>query len=136
MGNEIKKIKTLIVSSEEKSVEFIRSCFNGISNSEIKISAAERDAEKELSEREFDIVIINSPLEDGSGKKLAALTAKICDAQILLIVKKDLYNNAVKTADENGYFCVSKPMSKDFLSQTIRLLSTMAKKVKKMEKVY
>ena len=53
---------------------------------------------------------------------------------ILIMVKKELYNDAIKIADDNGYFCISKPVSKEFLTQTAKILLTARKRFKKMEK--
>ena len=131
-NNDI-KIKILIVSSE-KSAEIIRSGFDSLANNKIEISHTAKDAKKKLSENNFDIIIINSPLSDEFGENLAASVCRKYDALILIMVKKELYNGAVKIADDNGYFCISKPVSKEFLTQTVKILLTAGKKLKKMEK--
>ena len=131
-NNDI-KIKILIVSSE-KSAEIIRSGFDSLANNKIEISHTAKDAKKKLSENNFDIIIINAPLSDEFGENLAASVCRKYDALILIMVKKELYNGAVKIADDNGYFCISKPVSKEFLTQTVKILLTAGKKLKKMEK--
>lgn len=131
-NNDI-KIKILIVSSE-KSAEIIRSGFDSLANNKIEISHTAKDAKKKLSENNFDIIIINAPLSDEFGENLAASACRKHDASILIMVKKELYNDAIKIADDNGYFCISKPVSKEFLTQTVKILLTAGKKLKKMEK--
>lgn len=131
-NNDI-KIKILIVSSE-KSAEIIRSGFDSLANNKIEISHTAKDAKKKLSENNFDIIIINAPLSDEFGENLAASACRKHDASILIMVKKELYNDAIKIADDNGYFCISKPVSKEFLTQTAKILLTARKRFKKIEK--
>ena len=133
-NNNDTKIKILIVSSEKRSAEIIRSGFDSLTNNTTEISHTAKDEKKKLSENNFDIIIINAPLSDEFGENLAASACRKHDASILIMVKKELYNDAIKIADDNGYFCISKPVSKEFLTQTVKILLTAGKKLKKMEK--
>lgn len=134
-----KKYNVLIVSSSEKSADFIKA---GLSSDafgapEFAISASE--VRKILSEKKIDAAIVNLPLEDGEGEDVAKLASEEYGAAVLAVVKKDDYQNAVSSLEKSGVACVSKPITKEFIAQATRFLAAMIVKTesdgKKTEKL-
>ena len=57
----------LIVCSNDKSTDFIRSTLNSSDYIPIETTANAGEAKRRLSEKDFDVVIINTPLKDEFG---------------------------------------------------------------------
>lgn len=121
-----RKFSVLIVSSSEKSGDFIRK--SGLDSEVFGIpecastAAAARDR---LSEGNIDTVIINAPLDDESGTELAKSVFSIYGAACLIIVKKEEYKETVAEVEPFGVACISKPMSREAISQASRFLVAM-----------
>lgn len=112
--------KILIVSSSKKSVASLSS-FIGYSS---KVTSADNggEARRLLSSREFDIVIINTPLSDEFGHELAIWSSEASFSGILMLVKSDNAEAISEKVSEHGIFVLGKPLSRQLLLSTIRLI--------------
>ena len=90
-------------------------------------------ARRELLERSFDIVIINAPLPDDLGSKLAVDICAGSPAAVLLLVKSDIYNEVYGEVMEQGVFTLSKPTSAPLLTQFLKILCTARERMRKLE---
>lgn len=90
-------------------------------------------ARRELLERSFDIVIINAPLPDDLGSKLAVDICAGSPAEVLLLVKSDIYNEVYSEVMEQGVFTLSKPTSAQLLTQFLKILCTARERMRKLE---
>lgn len=72
------------------------------------ISAASR----ELSERSFDFVLINSPLPDDPGIRFAIDTAGSANMVVLLLIRGEFYEEIREKVAGHGVFTLSKPLAK------------------------
>lgn len=121
-----KKYTVLIVSSSEKSTDFIKKSGTDAEVFEKpEIAATAAEAKAILSSKKFDTVMINEPLEDESGTELAKAVTANFGAACLLIVKKEDYKTAVADVEPYGAACISKPMSREAISQASRILIAM-----------
>lgn len=80
------------------------------------------EAKRRLLEQSFDIVLINAPLPDDFGMRLAIDVCGSSDAGVLLLVKNELYNDIYAKVVEFGVMTISKPTSVLIVSQTLRIL--------------
>lgn len=121
-----RKFTVLVVSSYEKSGDFIKKSGLDAEVFEIPEFAANAAAARDrLSEGTFDTVIINAPLDDESGTELAKSIFSLYGAACLIIVKKEEYKKTVAEVEPFGVACISKPMSKEAISQASRFLVAM-----------
>jgi response regulator NasT len=65
-----------------------------------------------LSERTYDFVIINSPLTDSNGLRLATDIAEEKNVIPLLLVKNDEYPEILDRTIRNGVYMLSKPLTR------------------------
>lgn len=90
-------------------------------------------ARRRLLESKYDIVIINAPLPDDFGTRLALYICENSGAGVLLLVKAEHY------PDINGRvspFCVlvlPKPASSQTVSQSLQLLCGTRERLRRME---
>ena len=121
-----KKYTVLIVSSSGKSTDFIkRSGADAEVFEKPETATTAAEAKTMLSAQKFDTVIINAPLDDESGTELAKAVTANYGAACLLIVKKEDYKEAVADVEPYGTACISKPMSREAISEASRILIAM-----------
>lgn len=90
------------------------------------------EAKRRLVEQCFDIVLINAPLPDDFGLRLAIDTCSGSDAGVLILVKNELYNEVYAKAVGYGVMTLSKPASVQTVSQTLRLLCATRERLRRM----
>ena len=90
-------------------------------------------ARRELLERSFDIVIINAPLPDDLGSRLAVDLCTASPAAVLLLVKSEIYNEVYSEVMEYGVFTLSKPTSSQQLGRFLKILCTSRERMRKLE---
>lgn len=91
-------------------------------------------AKRTLLERSFDIVIINSPLPDDFGTRLAIDICSSSATAVLLLVKAEHYHEIYSRVLPFGVLTVSKPITAQMLSQSMLLLCGTRERLRTMEK--
>lgn len=94
------------------------------------ISAAKRV----LVERDFDYVIINSPMPDDIGTRFAVDTANSRGAVVLLLVRAEIYADVCDKVAEHGVFTLPKPTSKPMIAIALDWMSSAREKLRRLEK--
>ena len=90
-------------------------------------------ARRALLERSYDIVIVNTPLPDDFGSRLAIDICSGSGAAVLLMVKSELYNDVYSKVMEYGVFTLSKPTSSQWVEQFLKILCTTRERMRKLE---
>lgn len=91
-------------------------------------------AKTKLLEKSYDMVIINTPLADEFGTKLAIDISSEKGVATLLIVKREVYESTHAKAYKSGVFTLAKPTSPQSITQALDWLSAMREKMRKYEK--
>ena len=87
-----------------------------------------------LLERTFDIVMINTPLPDEYGTRLAQDVAEISGSSVLLFVRSEEYPDVYDKLSPYGILVLSKPTSQQMVLQSLRLLCGTRQRLMMMEK--
>lgn len=90
-------------------------------------------ARRRLLESKYDIVIINAPLPDDFGTRLAL---NICDnsgTAVLLFVKAEHYPDINGRVSPLGVLVLPKPASSQTVSQSLQLLCGTRERLRRME---
>lgn len=126
--------KVLIVSSSDK---FFRPMLDMLPEKmfePIETASDVAQARRKLLEREFDIVIINSPLRDEFGTKLALDICQKSSAGVLLFVKAEHYSDITSKVMQYGVLTISKPTSPSMIMQSVQMLCSTRERLRIMEK--
>ena len=91
------------------------------------------EAKRKLLEQSYDIVLINAPLPDDFGMRLAIDTCNNSNAGVLLLVKSELYDDIYAKVVEYGVMTLSKPTSTKMVSQSLRVLCATRERLRKLE---
>lgn len=90
-------------------------------------------ARRRLLEEEFDIVIINAPLPDDFGTRLALDVCRNGGAGVLLIVKAEHYPDISARVSPSGVLVLSKPTTAQMIIQSVDLLCGTRERLRRME---
>ena len=90
------------------------------------------EAKRKLLEQNYDIVLINAPLPDDFGTRLAIDVCSGSDAGVLILVKSELYNDIYSKVLEFGVMTLSKPTSLPMISQTLRILCATRERMRQV----
>ena len=90
-------------------------------------------ARQRLLESAFDIVIINTPLADGFGTRLALDICENSGTGVLLLVKSEHYPDINARVSPYGVLTVSKPTSTQVITQSMQLLCGTRERLRRME---
>ena len=91
------------------------------------------EARRKLLEGAWDLVIINAPLPDDFGMRLAVSTCGNSGAGVLLLVKSELYNDIYAKVVSSGVLTLSKPTTLQIVAQNLRVLCATRERLRQME---
>jgi response regulator NasT len=121
--------KILLVSRKGKSKDMLVQLLETEQASQIDAAYSEEDAINLMEKIEFDLVIINSPLEGKSGVDLAVSAAEKYTAGVLLAVQNKYANIVSQKVEPYGVLVVGKPVVKAFFNQAIKFAEVTAHRV-------
>ena len=90
-------------------------------------------ARRRLLESKYDIVIINAPLPDDFGTRLALYICENSGAGVLLLVKAEHYPDINGRVSPFGVLVLPKPASSQTVSQSLQLLCGTRERLRRME---
>lgn len=91
------------------------------------------EARRRIAETDFDIVLINAPLPDDFGMRLAIDICTNSGAGVLLMVKNDLFNAIYAKVISYGVITLSKPTNLQMVAQNLRILCATRERLRHME---
>jgi len=91
-------------------------------------------ARRNILERYYDIVIINTPLPDDSGIDLALDIAEDTNISVLIVTTPDIYGDVLDRVTDSGIMAIQKPFPRGLLNKSIRFLISVQNKLQKLSK--
>lgn len=125
--------RVLLVSASEKFNQSLCALLPETMFSPVVTVGSEGAARRMLLERRFDLLLINAPLPDAFGTRLAQTVAE-SDVGILLFVKAEQYDGISLEMMREGVLTLSKPASQHAVTQALRLLCASHERLRRMEK--
>lgn len=128
------RYSVLLVSSSE---QFNKNTINLLSSNiyvDLTVSVDLEQARRLIVERKFDIVIVDSPVNNDKG---FYFVLSICDKeefQILVLSKQSDYDEAYFRLHDYGVFVLSKPIDEDLFVQTLRIICLTRDKISSVRK--
>lgn len=112
--------KALIVSSDKNAGTVLNEALIKMNLSSVTIAYSGNEARILVAERDFDLCIINMPLKDESGIRLAQ-DISLTTCQVILIVKTEYWDEISAKVEETGVFCLAKPINYQMLWNALKL---------------
>ena len=90
-------------------------------------------AKRAVSQRSYDFVIINAPLQDEYGTRFAVDVSQ-SESIVLLLVKSEIHAEIYEKVVEHGIFTLPKPTSKPVLVQALDWMASAREHSRRFEK--
>lgn len=123
----------LLVSASEKFNTMVMPLLPSTDFWPITAAKSVGEARRRLLEDNYDIVLINAPLPDDFGMKLAIDICSDTGAGVLLLVKNELFNEVYSKVVTYGVMTLSKPTSLQMVAQNLRVLCATRERLRQME---
>ena len=123
----------LIVARTGNSISYFSEILNADSYKQIVALPSCGEARRLLLERYFDLVIINTPLQDESGENLSRYIASQGDSQVILVVKSEYFDEISAITENDGVLVVAKPINRNIFWTTLKLAKAAQIRFKKMQ---
>ena len=94
--------------------------------------AVHSTARQRIVERDFDLVIIDDEFLDESGENLSRYIASKDKAQVILMVKSDVFSESLAAVGDDGVLTVVKPPDKILFLSALKLVQSTQGKPKKI----
>lgn len=123
----------LLVSASEKINTAILALLPMTDYWPVTVVTSVSEARRKLLEMAYDIVIVNAPLPDDLGMRLAIDVCSTSPAGVLLLVKNEMYDDIYSKVVTHGVVTLSKPTNVQMISQNLRVLCATRERLRKME---
>ena len=123
----------LIVSGSEKFACSTRSLLPQSDFWPIDTVKNAGEARRSALEVSYDIILINTPLNDEFGSAFAMDICRNTVSSVLLFVKSDMYDEIYSAVMEAGVMVISKPTSTQTVIQSLRMLCAARERLRAIE---
>jgi len=123
----------LIISSTSKSVSFFTEILNAASINQIAALQSCGEARRLLLEREFDLVIVNAPLQDETGETFSRYIASKGTSQVMLVVKNEYFDAISAVCEDDGVLIIAKPINKPIFWSALKLAKFAQSSIKRIQ---
>ena len=129
-----RRYSVLAVSASLKFVETLRTLLPEGRYGPVTVLHDTAAARRALAENSYDLVLINTPLPDEFGTRLALDACESSSAGVLLLVKAEHCPDIEAQVSAHGVLTLAKPTSAQLFAQTLRLLCITRERLRGMEK--
>ena len=90
-------------------------------------------AGRTLSGREYDLILINSPLPDGNGQSFAIDICSGRSSAVLMMIRSELHEEIKDKVSEHGVFTLPKPIVKSTFLTALDWMTATRERLRKHE---
>jgi response regulator NasT len=123
----------LLVSHSEKDTVLFTGYLNAASIHQVTSLQSCNSARRLIQKQDFDLIIIDSPLQDESGETFSRYAAARGVSQVILLVKSDSFDSVSAACEDDGVLTIAKPVDKSFLWSALSLAKSVQNRVKRIQ---
>ena len=123
----------LLVSAAEKFNESLMPLLPGSMYYPVTAVKSVSAAKRRLLEQHYDLVLVNDPLPDDPGVRLAMDACADSPAGVLLFVRRELYDEICDQVSEWGVAVLPKPTNTQAVTWTLQILRATRERMRRME---
>ncbi len=120
----------LLVSASERINTAVSSLLPPTDYWPVTVARSVSEARRRTLENEYDLIVINSPLPDGSGQQFAMDACADSESGVLLLVRSEVYEEVYYRVLPAGVVTISKPVDAETLSQSVRILCSIRERLR------
>ena len=122
----------LIVSSSENDTALFTGFLNAASINQITSVQSCEKARKIILKQDFDLIIVDSPLPDGSGESFSRYAAANGISQVILMVNGDSFDAVFAACEGSGVMIIAKPVDKYILWSALSMAKSVQYRLKRV----
>lgn len=134
MSLEKRIYSVLVVSASERFSGTLTGLLPEADYSPAAIVSSAAAARRELNQRAYDFIFINSPLPDDSGERLAADSCRTGGAVALLFVEAGLYDVVRARVVDHGVYLLPKPTPRGAMVRALAWMAATRERLRSYEK--
>ena len=123
----------LIVSRTKKSIAFFTEMLNAASMKPLAVLESADEARRLLGERDIDLVIIDSPLQDEMGEDLARYVASTDVSQVIFAVSGEYVDAVSAVCEDDGVLVLARPVNKSVFWSALKLAKAAQSRLKRIQ---
>ena len=123
----------LVVSSSEKFNSTMKTLLPMTDYWPLDVAGSVSEARRRMLETEYDLVLINAPLPDDFGTRLATSICNETGLGVQLFVTAAMYDDVCSKVTEYGVLTVSKPAPLQVVRQSLSVLCATRERLRRME---
>lgn len=123
----------LLVSANEKMTTSLRVYLSREDYGPIVTSESVSAARRLIDQRDFDIIIINTPLKDEVGINLAIEVADRTSSSVMLLISAELFDEVSEKVAGCGVFTLAKPVNATVLGYSLKMMCSTRERLLRME---
>ena len=124
----------LIVSKSQQSIAPLSGLLQERGYMDIEAVFSVQKAECLAESHPFDLVIINTPVMDGTGIELSFYMADNTRAGVLLLIREDAIETRREKIENHGIFIIPKPISRSYFCQAIKMWEVSKRRLTRLER--
>ena len=124
----------LLVSASEKLNTAVASALPSTDFWPVRTVRSISQARRLTLENPFDLILVNSPLPDGSGLSFCIDVCSKSESGVLLLVPGEDYEETYYQALPHGVMTLSRPVTRDVLTHSLRLLCAVRERLRSVGK--
>lgn len=124
----------LVVSSSEKFDQAMSKLLPEARYNPVVFVQSAAEARREMMENPSDLVIINSPLSDETGVRLAADACSDTNSGVMMFVKTEYFSELLSKAAPYGSLVLPKPTSQGAIANALLMLCGIRERFRRIEK--
>jgi len=121
----------LIVSNSEKDAALYTGFLKAASVNQVTSLQSCDSARRLILKQDFDLIIVDSPLEDESGESFSRQAAKGV-SQVILLVESGSFDSVSAACEDDGVLIIAKPVDKSLLWSALSLARSVQNRVKRI----
>lgn len=124
----------LLVSAAENFNTSMQTLLPDLVYPSVRVESSVSAAKRTLLEREFDFVLINSPLPDEDGIRFAIDVCGERNTVVLLFIRNELYHDVFEKVSVHGVFTLPKPTSRQTVLQALDWMGSARERLHRLAK--
>lgn len=124
----------LVVSSSEKFNDTLKPLLTAASATDVRFADSIAKAKRIVLEKQYDFVIINSPLPDDTGTKFAIDLSSNKSTVCLVFARAEVYPDIRAKVISHGVFTLQKPTSSPAVASALDFMTAARERLRSSEK--
>lgn len=123
----------LIISKTEKAFAPLEELMKSAGYDDVNSAFTSQQVTELSRQRNFDVIVINTPILDGGGIDLSVELSKCTRSGIFVLMKSEVYEKCCDTLEKDGVFAVQKPLNRVCFCQCLKIWEISRRRLGSLE---